>query len=541
MIALFSRIYNMDSDDEISPDPPLPDIPVQSRTLLHYFSKVNGQLADKKSSSQIDEKTKLSEKSSKRSLKKSLQYVSSENSVPNEIESIVQEDLTLVKKHKKHKRKPKNYEGDEDIENVPASKKIRAAIDSCDSETKNQKDALTEEKSVKRINSFFTKVSKDEYQKECKKQIEQVKITVTAMVHTPEIIAKIDKNEIESKDEILNKSNYNTPNEKQAGKLRKRKCSFTNVVRPISETDTIKVIEQENVLHSLTQNCDTELNVGVQKIKSVTEKTVKICPENSISSIAIVENLKSHINKPDKNQNKVSDKLFKRKNRKTISSLDLDNVKNKKVSKTPDDSVDVDFFNMQMSIPNEEENDDKENIVKELTCEARNSASPDSIDFQPSPKKVHKIGIQHSLSSKKSEKIANDSGLIKDDQTVEVKARNEADFVEETKSENRDVEYKCISDSVGNDKGKNLVEPELDKTPKKTPTPVSLFKHKDPPKKKYTRKTKGADKTNAVNGIAHVNYDSDSIDLDLLATYNAKTFHSAASGEVATNTGALGK
>ena len=91
----------MDSDDEISPDPPLPDIPVQSRTLLHYFSKVNGQLADKQSSSQIDEKTKLSEKSSKRSLKKSLQYVSSENSVPNEIESIVQEELTLVKKHKK--------------------------------------------------------------------------------------------------------------------------------------------------------------------------------------------------------------------------------------------------------------------------------------------------------------------------------------------------------------------------------------------------------------------------------------------------------
>ena len=44
-----------------------------------------------------------------------------------------------------------------------------------------------------------------------------------------------------------------------------------------------------------------------------------------------------------------------------------------------------------------------------------------------------------------------------------------------------------------------------------------------------------------VNGIAHPNYDSDSIDLDLLATYNAKTFHSAASGDnLITNTFALG-
>ena len=85
MIALFSRLYKMDSDDEFSPDPPLPDIPVQSRTLLHYFSKVNGQLADKKSSSQIAEKTKVSEKSAKRSLKKSLKYVPSEVSVPNEM------------------------------------------------------------------------------------------------------------------------------------------------------------------------------------------------------------------------------------------------------------------------------------------------------------------------------------------------------------------------------------------------------------------------------------------------------------------------
>jgi hypothetical protein len=60
---------------------------------------------------------------------------------------------------------------------------------------------------------------------------------------------------------------------------------------------------------------------------------------------------------------------------------------------------------------------------------------------------------------------------------------------------------------------------------------VCLFKKKDPPKKKYSKKAKTSVKANNVNGIAHVNYDGDSIDLDLLATYNAKTFHTAATGE----------
>ena len=75
----------------------------------------------------------------------------------------------------------------------------------------------------------------------------------------------------------------------------------------------------------------------------------------------------------------------------------------------------------------------------------------------------------------------------------------------------------------------------------KKPTPVSLFKLKDPPKRKYRRKPKASGRMDMVNGTAHPNYDSDSIDLDLLASYNAKTFHTAAYGHnVITNTFALG-
>ena len=70
---------------------------------------------------------------------------------------------------------------------------------------------------------------------------------------------------------------------------------------------------------------------------------------------------------------------------------------------------------------------------------------------------------------------------------------------------------------------------------------MCLFKKKDPPKKKYSKKAKASVKANNVNGIAHVNYDSDSIDLDLLATYNAKTFHTAATGETVSNNYSLGK
>ena len=70
---------------------------------------------------------------------------------------------------------------------------------------------------------------------------------------------------------------------------------------------------------------------------------------------------------------------------------------------------------------------------------------------------------------------------------------------------------------------------------------MCLFKKKDPPKKKYSKKAKTSVKANNVNGIAHVNYDSDSIDLDLLATYNAKTFHTAATGETGSNNYSLGK
>merc|ERR1711997_36404 len=88
------------------------------------------------------------------------------------------------------------------------------------------------------------------------------------------------------------------------------------------------------------------------------------------------------------------------------------------------------------------------------------------------------------------------------------------------------------TDSVGKNKGSvTCKDTTKDNYDKKETLKVCLFKKKDPPKKKYSKKAKASVKANNVNGIAHVNYDSDSIDLDLLATYNAKTFHTAATGE----------
>jgi len=80
---------------------------------------------------------------------------------------------------------------------------------------------------VKQINSFFSKISKDEYRKECEKQASVAVLTVTAMVHSPSpeppIVAK-NLNSSESKNKKVKKS---------------------NVSRSSRETDTITVVSIE--------------------------------------------------------------------------------------------------------------------------------------------------------------------------------------------------------------------------------------------------------------------------------------------------------
>ena len=99
----------------------------------------------------------------------------------------------------------------------------------------------TIEKKSKGINSFFAAISKEEYQRESEKQAERVKLTVTAQVHTPELNAKVEKHAI-SKSVGIDETHCVTPtSQKPIGKLRDRKCSFTNVVRPTSETEHILI------------------------------------------------------------------------------------------------------------------------------------------------------------------------------------------------------------------------------------------------------------------------------------------------------------
>ena len=527
----------MESEDDNSPDPPLPDIPAQSRTLLHYFSKVKTEQVDKKAS-QPNQRTKVSEKSEKKSATMSSKSVLSAKNTSNDINPIVQDDLTLSEKPRRKKRKTKNNDIVEDIDNTPISKKVRATIVTGDSIDEN-KDESTIEKNSKGINSFFAAISKEEYRRESEKQAERVKLTITAQVHTPDLNAKVEQH-ANSNSVGIDKSYCLTPtSQKPIEKLRNRRCSFTNVVRPTSETDTIKVVERENVLQTLSQNNNSEIKANIPEKQKETREKVKVCHENTCSDVdERSDNFDASKTKTKRNQSKVSDKLFQRKKRKVDNSLESSNdQKNTKVNKTPDDSVDVDFFNMQMTVSNVEEINEKENTDKSLFVSTL-PASPEGIDFQPSPKKVRSKRIR-TLSGDKG--ITNHLLKLDREKVVGDSLTSEKHILSKKQTlGNRNQKHSCISDADNIDCNKSVGKSAPVTTSEKTPTPVSLFKHKDPPKKKYNKKTRGTDKTNAVNGIAHVNYDSDSIDLDLLATYNAKTFHSAASGELSTNA-ALGK
>ena len=526
----------MESEDDISPDPPLPDIPAQSRTLLHYFSKVKTEQVDKKPS-QTNHRTKVSEKSEKKSDTTPSKSAHSAKNTSNDIKPIVQNGLTLSEKPRRHKRKTKNNDIVEEIDDTPVSKKVRATIVTSDSIDENKKDESTIEKNSKGINSFFAAISKEEYRRESEKQAERVKLTVTAQVHTPELNAKVEKHAI-SKSVGIDETHCVTPtSQKPTEKLRNRRCSLTNVVRPTSETDIIKVVEQENILQTLSQNNNSEVKADIPEIQKEKGNKVKICYENACSDEnEKANNLDTSKNKTKRNQSKVSDKLFQRKKRKVNSFESGNDHKNTKV-KTQEDSVDVDFFNMQMTMSNVEEVDEKENTENSLII-SKLEASPGAIDFQPSPRKVRSKVIR-TLSGDKG--IKNHLLKLDPEKVVENSLTSEKNSLGKKQTcENRNQKHSCKSDAGSIDCNKSAAKSVLDNATEKTPTPVSLFKHKNPPKKKYNKKTKGTDKTNAVNGTAHVNYDSDSIDLDLLATYNAKTFHSAASGELSTNA-ALGK
>merc|ERR1711963_1316390 len=117
----------MNSEDELSPEPPLSDISIQSRTLFHYFSKVKTQQSDVKSSSQLIHKTEESEKSDKQSKNTSNSDHCTSNTI-NGIHTVVQNGSTLPSKPKKQKRNTKDQEMSEDMEAIPDSKKCERIL-----------------------------------------------------------------------------------------------------------------------------------------------------------------------------------------------------------------------------------------------------------------------------------------------------------------------------------------------------------------------------------------------------------------------------
>ena len=421
----------MESEEEEIQAPTLPEYPVQSRTLFHYFSKVsaekensvpktpnnskNRQTGSKETSggstseklpsiltshdqlkvensieedrkADLDNKT-TRKKSSPAKGKKKKRVSGKSNSI--ELENTPDlENKTPNKKpshtesKKKKRASEKSKETQEYSEIVPASKRVKSTntvstVASKDDSFENKQDIRTS----KGINSFFKQVTKEEFRKECDRESEKIKLTITALVHTPDLYIEQTSNEVPNDDKKVKAASDEKIIPEPSRKVPVRK-SISNVARPNSETDIIKIISHEEVNTEEPRERSSEQNQSM-----------------------------------------------------LVTSKDT-------ITNAPKDSQRID----------------------------------------PTTDSVGK----------------NKSSIIRKDTTK-------------------------------------------DNYDKKETLKVCLFKKKDPPKKKYSKKAKTSVKANNVNGIAHVNYDSDSIDLDLLATYNAKTFHTAATGETGSNNYSLGK
>ena len=420
----------MESEEEEIQVPTLPEYPVQSRTLFHYFSKVssekennvprtlnngkNRQTGSKETSEgptseklssivtshghlkeenriEVDRKADLDKTTRKESSpakgKRKKRVSGKSNSIDSE-NTADRENKTpnkkpsLTESKKKKRASEKSIDTEEHSETVPASKRVKSTnivstVASKDDNFQNKQDIRTS----KGINSFFKQVTKEEFRKECDRESEKIKLTITALVHTPKEYIEQTSDEMPNDDKKVKATSDEKTIPEPSRNVSVRR-SISNVVRPNSETDIIKIISHEEVNSEEPRENSSEQN-----------QSTLVTPKDSIT------------NAP------------------------------------------------------------------------------------------------------------------KDSQMIDPK-----------------------TDSVGKNKG-NVIRKDTSKEncEKKETLKVCLFKKKDPPKKKYSKKAKTCVKANNVNGIAHVNYDSDSIDLDLLATYNAKTFHTAATGETGSNNYSLGK
>lgn len=561
-ISHILKTGKMDSEDDFSPDLPIPDTPLQSRTLLHYFTKTKPQ--DDKGNVSSHLKVKVnSSRMSKVGPEKSASQTNKSNR-DNEKAYVNGQDSTLSTPHPSNKgdsnewqpkertmKQKRGYEitkeMNDECEQLPASKRVRSVKESPDTTCKS--DNNTEIKLNKGINAFFKTVTKDEFRRECQKEAEKIKVTVTAMVHTPNI-HKEHQLTPESNTAPQNPATSSTVQIHE--KAERRKGSFSNVVRPNSETDTIKVISQEQIM---TEELVDKHHITDFKINIATKSTTKenISAFRNAQAETAYKNLESGIDIPDGNyttelskQNKVSDKLFRKKKRKDKTMPDSEMPHKKPtngVTKETDDSVDVDFFNMQAIIPNEKGllSIDEYNIENSESATS-SMLNTEDLDLSSPPTSALNTYAEQITSPKK--KIPKFSCSIVDSKdTPTGKTQIEKNYlVAESKISNISENVGVLCTSVKENCPQNIsCSISVEVASDKKPTPVSLFKHKDPPKRKYSKKAKASGKSNTVNGKAHVNYDSDSIDLDLLATYNAKTFHSAASGEIASNSCVLGK
>ena len=533
-------------------------LPVQSTTMLSFFKRLQPAKA---AEAKQPEKDKDKDKTTMAKDKKRKKGVDSDSKIvtngANEEQSppakkrVAEESGSVVPKKIKACKIPAS--------NVPSIvQDVEAAVTSL----KPESPADSVSKTKPRINSFFKPISRSDFIKESEKGIQNT-INVQAMVHSPsqKAVQSTTENKLDHQQSEEVDSTAKSLCQKKA-KARKNRLSTngstprqSKYVRRSEETDVIDILETET---EMPETVSSSSKIQISDLQAQDLPKEKVVQDNS----ALEKSSKTIVDCPPTTFTGISTKkMFNSKKPKT---------KKEKQKIVMDDSemVDVDFK--------------VQDVPKEKDTAAENSNKTDSDDCPPttftgiSTKKMFKskkpktekekqkivmddddtVDVDFpSYASGKLEFFGNNSSIhqgknnsatttkvLDSKDVISVVQKDEEDTVDVDFTASMAVNNDAILDEAekacsslqnspikgGLEKGV-LTEANGTKTNSRpSPVKVNLFKNFNKDKKRPPKPLKGQRRSKKTKVEDLMPYDSDSIDLDYLATYNVKSFEKAA-------------
>ena len=530
-------------------------LPVQSTTMLSFFKRLQPAKAAeaKQPEKDKDKNTMPKDKKRKKGVDSDSKIVANGSSERHQSRSppakkrVAEESGSVVPKKIKACKIPSS--------NVPSIvHDVEPTASSLIPETSESGSSKTKP----RINSFFKPISRSDFIKESEKGIQNT-INVQAMVHSPSQEAVRSATE--------NKSNHHQSEEVDStakslclkkAKARKNRLSTngstprqSKYVRRSEETDVIDILETEAELPE-TVGSSSKIQISdfqaqdLPKEKVVQDtapenssKTVDDCPPTTFTGIS-------------------TKKMFKSKKPKTEKEKE-------KIVMDDGDMVDVDFQAQDVPKENDTAPENSNKTVDDCPPTTFTGISTKKMFKSKKPKtekEKQKIVMDDedtvdvdfpSYASGKLEFFGNSSSIHQGENSATTKVLDSKKVISVVKKDEEDtvdvdfpasmaVNNDAILDEAekacsslqnspikgGLEKGV-LTEANGPKTNSKpSPVKVNLFKNFNKDKKRPPKPLKGQRRSKKTKIEDLMPYDSDSIDLDYLATYNVKSFEKAA-------------